>query len=166
MFPFLQKLVANKYQDCIEHKNFVIHALNRLGCDILRKFHHKSSPFKGRSLSRAPTALIPLPFNNRSCPSVTDRGLKGQHQGSDCHTNRCKAHLKTEAVSEWLCLKCDLCVSPSCVFSIPALGHACPYFLRQTSWSDNSTVHTHSRPDWNRRKSVRSPRHKPGEAVI
>lgn len=85
MFPFLQKLVANKNQDCIEHKNFVIHALNLLGCDILRKFHHKSSPFEGRSLSRAPTALIPLPFNNRSCPSITDRGLKGQqHQGSDC----------------------------------------------------------------------------------
>ena len=69
---------------------------------------------------------------------------------------------RPEAVSNWVCLTCDLHVSPSCLF------HVCiwPRLWRQTSWSDYSAVHAHSRPDWNRWKNIRSPRHKAGEAVI
>lgn len=65
-----------------------------------------------------PAARIPLPFNSRSCPSVTDGGLSRQwHPGSDCPQQAAQRPSQG--------LRHELPVSPICAFSMLALDRAC-----------------------------------------
>lgn len=127
-----------------------------------------SSQWQPKSIQRnkhfkpvTPTALSPC----HSTPGAAQLLHTGVWKGSyilavTAHSMHSKAHLKT-----WSCVQEGVPEVWSPLKLSPV--HTCtwPCLLRQTSWSDYSAVHAHSRPDWNGWKSIRSPRRKPGEAV-
>ena len=94
----------------------------------------------------ATTDPSPLPLSNTRCPSVTERGPRGQQcPGSDCLQPVPKPTSRLEAVSNWSCLRCDYhketepvsfhtCTWPRLLRQHPGGTTCCPHSLQ--AWSE------------------------------